>query len=159
MLNTVALIISIILFIIGIMGTILPALPGAALVFAGMLLYGFMTQFETLDLYFYIIQGLLLLFTFLADFLVTVASTKKFGGSKKAQWGAALGTILGVIIFGPLGIILGPFLGATIAELISGIELKKAIYTGLGSVLGALGGTVSKIIIEIVMIIYFFIKI
>lgn len=157
--NTIALIISIVLFIIGIMGTILPALPGAILVFGGMLIYGFMTQFESLDLYFYVIQGLLLLFTFFADFLVTAVSTKKFGGSKRAQCGAAIGTVLGVIIFGPLGIILGPFVGATISELIDGIEVKKALYTGLGSVFGALGGTVSKIIIEIIMIIYFFIKI
>lgn len=157
--NTLALIISIILFILGIIGTIFPALPGAILVYGGMLVYGFMTGFKSLDLSFFLIQAIILLFTFVADFIATAESTKRFGGSKRAQWGAAIGTLVGVFIFGPLGIILGPFGGATLAELIAGVKIEKAIRVGFGSVVGAFGGAIFKIIAEIIMIIYFFINI
>lgn len=157
--NIVGLIIAIILFIIGIIGTIAPVLPGPILVFLGMLVYGFMTQFQTLSLYFFVTQGLALLLTFIIDFVATAASTKHFGGSKQAQWGAIIGTILGVFISGPLGLLLGPFIGAAGAELIRGIELKDSIRSGIGSIVGAIGGTLLKIIIEIGMIIYFFIVI
>lgn len=158
-LNTIALIIAIIMFIVGIVGTILPALPGAILVFAGSLVYGFMTDFQTLGIYFYVVQGLLLLLTFLTDFLVSAASTKRFGGSNKAAWGAAIGTLLGIIVLGPIGILLGPFVGATIAELLNGINIKKAVRSGIGSVIGAIGGTFFKLIVEIIMVIYFFVSI
>lgn len=158
-LNKIALTISIILFIIGIIGTIVPALPGSILVFGGMILYGFMTQFKSLNLFFYLLEALALLLTFIVDFIATSASTKRFGGSKKAQWGAIIGTIFGILVFGPLGILFGPFIGAIVAELIQGIDIKQAIYSGFGSVVGAIGATFLKLIIEALMIIYFFIVI
>lgn len=155
----IALAISIILFIIGMIGTLLPILPGAALVYIGMLVYGLMTKFETLSLYFFILQALVLIVTFLVDYISTAASTKRFGGSKQAAFGAVIGTIFGLVILGPLGIILGPFLGASAAELLRGIDMKQAIRSGFGSIVGVLGGTIFKLFAEILMIVYFFIKI
>ena len=68
-LEKIALAISIVLFIIGMIGTILPILPGAVLVYIGMIVYGFITKFESLSLYFFILQALVLLVTFLVDYI------------------------------------------------------------------------------------------
>lgn len=156
---TWALIIAIVLFIIGLVGTVLPMLPGPILIYAGMLLYGLMTDFITLDFKFYLIQGLVFALIFFVDYLATALGTRRYGGSKQAGWGAALGMLVG-IFFAPIGIILGPFLGAVGAELLfRRTELKKAFRIGVGTLIGLLGGIVVKLGVEIIMIIYFFIKI
>ncbi|HWQ71990.1 MAG TPA: DUF456 domain-containing protein [Desulfitobacteriaceae bacterium] len=157
--TTVALILTIILFIAGLLGTILPVLPGPILIYGGMLLYGLMTKFATLDAYFFILQTLVLIVIFLIDFVASAVSTRRFGGSKPAVWGAIIGTILGLFILGPLGIIIGPFLGATVTELLRGKGADQSIRVGFGSLVGILGGTVFKLGAEILMIIYFFMRI
>ncbi|MGI1660480.1 MAG: DUF456 domain-containing protein [Desulfitobacterium sp.] len=155
---TAALIIVIILFIVGLLGTVLPILPGAILIYGGMLIYGLMTGFATLDLTFFLIQGLVFSFIFLVDYWATVEGTRRYGGSKQAGWGAALGMIIG-LFFMPLGIVIGPFLGAVVAELLRKTELSQAIRVGFGTLVGLLGGTIIKLGVEILMIIYFFMKI
>ena len=156
---TGALIIAIVLFIAGLLGTVLPILPGAALIYGGMLIYGLMTDFATLDFTFFLIQGIVFAFIFLVDYWATAAGTRRFGGSKQAGWGAAIGMIVG-IFFGPFGIVAGPFLGAVLAELLlRKTQLSQAIRVGFGTLVGLLGGTIIKLGVEIIMIIYFFIKI
>lgn len=157
--ETLALILAIILFIAGLLGTILPVLPGAVLIYSGFILYGLITKFATLDVYFFFLQAVALIIIFLVDFVASAFSTRHFGGSKPAAWGAVIGTILGLLIFGPLGIIIGPFLGATAAELLRGADANQSIRVGFGSLVGALGGTVLKLGAEILMIIYFFMRI
>lgn len=157
--ETTALIIAIILFIIGLIGTILPFLPGAVLIYAGMLIYGFMTGFATLDAYFFVLQGLVLVVLFAIDYLASAVGTRRYGGSKQAAWGAVIGGILGIFVLGPLGIILGPFIGAVGAELIRGISMNEALRIGVGTLIGIVGGTVLKLGIEVCMIIYFFVRI
>lgn len=154
-----ALITAVIFFILGILGTIFPALPGSILVFAGMVIYGFITGFSSLSVSFYILEFAVLVLTFLIDFLATAKGAKHFGGSRGSAIGAAAGTILGLIILGPLGIVIGPFVGAVLAELISGTEIKQSLRSGFGSVVGIVGGTIFKLSAEILMIVYFFIKI
>ncbi len=73
--------------------------------------------------------------------------------------GAVVGTILGIIFLGPLGIVIGPFAGAVIVEFFQKKDIKKSLQVGFGTLMGILGGTVLKIIMEIVMIVWFFIKI
>jgi len=157
--ETTALILTLILFVLGLLGTILPVLPGAILIFSGMLLYGFLTQFSTLNTMFFLIQALILILILSIDFLASVVGTRQFKGSKQAVWGAAIGTVLGMIFLGPLGIIIGPFLGAVIAEFIVNPNYNHAIRVGFGTLIGFVSGTILKLGIEIIMIIYFFIKI
>lgn len=157
--ESIALLITIIMFVIGIIGTILPALPGVILIFGGMVLYGFMTNLEELSIYFFILQSAVMLLIFLVDFIASAVSTKKYGGSKHAAFGAVLGTILGIMVFGPLGVIIGPFAGSVLTEIILGKEIKLAVRIGFGSLVGVLGGTIFKLIAEIVMIIYFIMSI
>lgn len=83
---TTALILTIILFIAGLLGTILPILPGAILIYGGMVLYGFMTKFATLNANFFLLQALALVVIFSIDFLASAAGTRRFNGSKQAAW-------------------------------------------------------------------------
>lgn len=154
-----ALVLSILLFIIGLLGTILPVLPGPILIYGGMLLYGFMTEFATLDANFFLLQGLVLAFIFSIDFIASAVGTRRFNGSKQAAWGAIISTILGLVFLGPLGIVIGPFLGAVVVELLRGIKIKQAVVVGFGTLIGILGGTVLKLCAVIVMIVYFFMRI
>lgn len=156
--STFALILAIILFIAGLIGTILPLLPGAALIFGGMLIYGFMTKFATLDASFFLLQALALVLIFLVDYFASAVGTKRYGGSKQATWGAIIGAVVGVF-FGPIGIVIGPFLGAVGAEYLNRKDISKALRVGFGTIVGILGGTVVKIGAEILMIVYFFMKI
>ncbi|HHX22778.1 MAG: DUF456 domain-containing protein [Tepidanaerobacteraceae bacterium] len=154
-----ALVLAIILFILGLIGTFLPVLPGATLIYGGMLLYGIMTGFKTLNLTFYILQAVVLIIIFFIDFIASSIGTKRFGGSSQAVFGAGIGMFLGLILFPPLGIIIGPFLGAVITELLRGVETDQAVRIGFGTLLGILSGTLIKILAEILMIVYFFMEI
>lgn len=156
---TLALIIAIVLFIIGLAGTVLPVLPGVGIIYGGMIVYGVMTKFECLDINFFVLQGIACAFILGVDFVASAVGTKAFEGSKHAAKGAVLGTIIGLIFLGPLGIIIGPFTGAVAIELLTGRELKKSLRSGIGTLIGILGGTVIKIAAEVIMIIYFFVKI
>lgn len=124
-----------------------------------MLVYGFMTGFAGLSIWFFVMQLLVMAVIFIVDFIASSVSTKKYGGSRQAAFGAAVGTILGIIVFGPLGIIIGPFAGSVAAEILIGKELKQAVRVGFGSLVGVMGGTVFKLAAEALMIIYFFMSI
>ncbi|RQD76533.1 MAG: DUF456 domain-containing protein [Candidatus Syntrophonatronum acetioxidans] len=150
------LILAIILFLLGMAGTILPALPGPIFILTGMIVYGLFVGFEGLTLYFYLAQTAALVLIFLIDYLAASLGTKRYGGSRYAVWGAAAGILVGLITLGPLGIIIGPFAGAVAAELLGGKELNSAFKTGFGTLLGLLGGTFLKLFIEIIMILWFF---
>ena len=156
----IALFLACLLFLLGLAGTVLPVLPGAILVYAGMILYGVMTEFSSLTVNFFLLQGLVLVFIFAIDFLSAAAGTKRYGGTKAGGWGAALGTLAGLIFMGPFGLIIGPFLGAVLAELLLGKKsADQAVRAGFGTLIGILGGTILKLVMEVVMIVYFFLSI
>lgn len=155
--STLALVLAIVCFIVGVIGTILPLLPGVVLVYFGILLYGIMTHFATLHPGFFIVQTIILVIVFASDYVSAAVGAKVFGGSKQAMFGAIVGTILALIFLGPAGIIIGPIAGAFIVELLRGSEVKKALQVGFGTLLGVLGGTLFKLAAELVMIIYFFV--
>lgn len=154
--HILGLVITVIFFIVGLLGTFLPALPGPLIIWAGMFIYGLFVGFENLTLGFYLAQALAVGVLFLIDYISVAIGTKRYGGSKYSIFGAVVGLVVGLIILGPLGIIIGPFLGAVLVELISGRPLENAFITGSGTLLGFFGGTVIKIIMEIAMIAWFF---
>ncbi|MEW6663564.1 MAG: DUF456 domain-containing protein [Bacillota bacterium] len=157
--DILALGLAILLFIIGLLGIFLPALPGVVLIYAGMILYGFLTGFALLDAWFFIWQGLALGVTFLIDYLAAVIGVKRYGGSRYAVWGAVLGIFLGIMLLGPFGAILGPFFGAVLGEVLRGTALEQAVRVGFGTLLGFLGGSLLKLGIAALMITHFFITI
>lgn len=150
------LVIAVVLFALGFIGTIVPMMPGVVLIWAGMLVYGLMTGFETLTLTFFILQGLAVVLVLVIDYIATAVGTRRFGGSRAAMVGAAVGLLLGLILAGPAGIIFGPFLGAFLVELLKGVSGQKALRSSFGALIGVVGGIFLKLFIEVFMVIWFF---
>jgi uncharacterized protein YqgC (DUF456 family) len=153
-------IIVIALFIGAFVGLIYPIIPSVLFIGLGFIAYGLLFSFEELHIWFWIIEGLFISLLFIADYLGNLIGVKKFGGSKAAGWGSTIGLLAGPFVIPVAGILIGPFLGAILAELIvEKKELKQAIKVGVGSVIGFLSSTIVKFFIQVVMLVYFFITI
>jgi len=145
------------LFLIGLAGTILPALPGNILIFAGTLVYGICTGFEKVT--FWVLAALagISIGAQVLDYAAGAYGAKRFGATKYGMWGAIIGGVVGLLILNIAGLVLGLFLGGVIPELlVAGRSLKGALSTGWGSLLGFLGGTLMKFILGLIMIGIFF---
>ncbi|WP_442604380.1 DUF456 domain-containing protein [Paenibacillus sp. KN14-4R] len=145
------------LFIIGMLGTVFPILPGVFAVYAAFFVYGWFFSFEPFGFWFWTIQTLIVVIIFVADYAVSAMGVKKFGGSKASVIGSTIGLIIGPFVIPAFGLILGPFIGAVIGELIIGMSMKQAIKSGVGSVIGFFSSVVVKVILQLVMIIVFII--
>lgn len=153
--DIVLIIFAVILLILGLAGCILPILPGPPLAYFGLLLLHF-TSKHHYSTTFLIVWAVIAIVVTIIDNVIPVWGTKKYGGSKKAIWGSIIGLLIGLFMFPPLGILIGPFVGAVIGELIEGKETKDAIRSGFGAFMGFLGGTILKLITVGMMIFYFF---
>lgn len=137
----------------GLAGCILPMLPGPPLAWLGMLLLHFTDRvdFSVTEL---VVSALVVIATLVLDYFTPMIGAKKFGGGKYGNRGCVIGTIVG-IFFLPLGLILGPFLGAVIGELIAGKPFRAALKAGFGSFVGFLFGTLIKLAVCLYFIIRF----
>ncbi len=145
------------LMILGIIGCVLPIIPGPPLSFVGLLLLHF-SKYAEFSFEFLLLFGAIAIIVTVLDYVVPIWGTKKFGGSKAGMWGAAIGLVAGIIILAPvmpLGILLGPFAGAVIGESITGKKANDAFRAGLGSLLGLMMGVGLKLAASLVMTYYF----
>jgi uncharacterized protein YqgC (DUF456 family) len=133
-----------ILIVVGFVGTVLPALPGVPLVFAGMLVAAWADGFQHVGVWTLVVLGVLTAIAVGVDFVAGLAGAKRVGASRLALFGAAVGTLVG-IFFGLPGLLLGPFLGALLGELFAGGTLQRATNVGVGAWIGFLVGTVLKL--------------
>ena len=146
------------LFIIAFIGLIYPIIPSVVFLLAGYLLYGFLFSFEPFNWLFWTIQGFFIILLFIADYIANMIGIQKYGGSKAGIWGSTIGLIIGPFVIPFLGILLGPFIGAVLAEiLINKKNLKDSMKIGFGSVVGFISSVVTKTIIQLLMLGYFFI--
>lgn len=141
---------AVVLVVVGIAGAVLPALPGVPLVFAGLLAAAWADDFERVGVVALVVLGLLTVLSFVVDFLATVLGAQRVGATKLALLGAALGTVLG-LFFGLPGLILGPFAGAVIGELVSHGRVQQATRAGLATWVGLLFGTLAKLALAFTM--------
>ncbi|MFP7721465.1 DUF456 domain-containing protein [Lysobacter sp. A3-1-A15] len=142
--ETLYYLLSALLILVGIAGTVLPALPGLPLVFAGMLLAAWAGGFQEVGVPMLVLLGLLTALSLVVDFVATMMGAKRVGASRLALVGSVIGTLVG-LFFGPIGLFAGPFLGALAGELIHGRKVHHAARVGLGTWLGILVGTVLKL--------------
>jgi uncharacterized protein YqgC (DUF456 family) len=140
-----------ILIIVGIAGLALPALPGAPVLFCGLVVAAWAENFIYVGTGTIVTLAILALLTYPVDLLAGAFGAKKFGASKQAMFGAAIGALIG-IFFGIAGILLGPFIGALVGELTQQRELQAAGKSGIGAMLGFLLGAVAKFAIAFTMI-------
>ena len=140
--------------IIGLVGCVLPVIPGPPVSFVGLLLLHF-TRFAEFSFEFLLMFGCIAVIVTILDYIVPIWGTKKFGGSRAGMWGAGIGLVLGLIFLPPLGIIIGPFAGAVIAEALTGKKANEAFRAGLGSLLGLMVGIGLKLAASVAMTFYF----
>ncbi len=151
--------VTIILFVLSFVGIIYPIIPSVVAIWGGFLVYQFLINSGELSLWFWISMGLLSAVLIAADIIANSYFVKKNGGSKISETIAAIATIVGSFILPPFGIILVPFVAVLITEYVLHKDTKKAAKVGFATVIGFLGGSVAKILIQILMIIWFFIAV
>lgn len=135
----------ILLVLLGIVGSLLPALPGPPVAFAGLLLQQ-LREPNPFTTSFLLVWLAVVLIVVVLDYYVPIWGTKKFGGSKYGMWGCTLGFLL-VFWMGPWGMIIGPFIGALIGELIARKTGQQALRAAFGAFLGFLAGSLIKLIV------------
>lgn len=149
----------ILLFILSFIGLIFPIIPSVLAIWGGFLLYYFGIDKSDLSIIFWIAMSLLTILIFIADFLASSYFVKKYGGSKWGERIAALAIIVGAFIMPPFGVFLVPFVAVIITELILEKNLKKAVAIGVATLIGLLSGTLAKFLVQLIMIIWFFIAV
>ena len=144
---------AIILMILGIAGCLLPVLPGPPLTYLGLVVLHF-TSFAEISKNLFIILGVVAIVVTVIDYVVPIWGTRQFGGSKYGMRGATVGLIIGLFL-GPAGIIIGPFIGAVVGELIFKDDIRYALKAGFGILMGFLTGVGLKLAAALLMTFYF----
>lgn len=135
----------------GLAGMLLPLLPGAPLLFLGLLLGAWAEGFRYIGIWTLLLLAALAALTYVVEFAASILGVKKYGGSRRAMVGAAVGGIAGIFLGIP-GILFGPFVGAVIGELSLQRSLDEASRAGFGTVVGLAIGVAGKLAIGITMI-------
>lgn len=144
-------VLAIVMIAVGVAGTLLPALPGIPLMFAGMFLAAWIDDFTRTGWITLTVLGVLTVLSIVVDIAASALGARRVGASPRAIWGAAIGTVLGIFL-GLAGLLLGPFLGAVIGELSVHGKVDAAGRVGVATWLGLLFGAVAKIAIAFSMI-------
>lgn len=143
--------IAVVMVVIGIAGTVLPALPGPVLVFGGILLAAWADDFTRIGAWTLVLVGLMTAAAHAVDLVSAAVGVKRSGASGRAVLGASLGALAG-LVFGLPGLIVGPFAGAVLAELSVRRDLRGAGRAGLWAWIGFLVGTVAKLALVFAMV-------
>ena len=147
--------ITIVLFAVGLIGTVLPVIPGTTIILAAAVIHRIMLGAEkSVGWWSIAILVALTLLTYLLDFLSGYFGAKYFGATKWGMFGAVLGAIVG-LLFGVIGLFVGPVIGAVAGEFIAGKRMIDAGRAGWGSLLGNLSGMIGKLLIGLTMVIIF----
>jgi hypothetical protein len=150
---------TVILFAVGLIGTVLPVFPGTIIILAGALLHRLMLGPEkSIGWRTIAILVLFTLATYALDFLSGYFGARFFGATKWGMFGAMLGALLG-LSFGIVGLFVGPVIGAVLGEFFAGKRMIDAGRAGWGSLLGNLGAMIGKLLIALVMIAIFFLTV
>ena len=143
--------------LIGVAGSLIPILPGTPISYVGLLLLlavdgcTFSVKFLLIILALVVLQQVL-------NYIVPIWGVKKYGGSNAGQWGGVIGMLLG-LFFMPWGLIVGPFVGAVLGEMINGKNTSDSLKAGFGSFVGNLLTTIFGLVLSGVMAFYYFAEI
>jgi hypothetical protein len=151
MLRIFIAIITSILIIVGLVGTIIPFLPGEPLIFLGSIVYGLGFGFDRIGRSIYVALAVLTAFSLAVSYIATAVGAKKFGASKFGLIGAIVGAAVGFLVGNIAGLLVGPFLGAFIGELLRAGKAEKSLKAGFGAVVGFFAGALTRILISLVM--------
>ena len=142
---------AVVMVIIGLIGVVMPALPGHMLILAGLIVGAWANGFTRVGVWTLVVLGIIALASYGVDFVAVALGAKKLGASPRAMTGAALGTLAG-LFFGLPGVIVGPFVGAVIGELTTHRDFTKAGKAGVAAWIGFAIGTAVKVALAFLMI-------
>ena len=154
MIDVLLWVLAAVLVLAGLLGLILPALPGAPLLFAGLLVAAWVEDFSYVGGGTLAVLGALALLTYAVDFVASALGARRFGASNRAIVGAAIGALVG-IFFGLPGILLGPFVGAVVGELTGRRGPRDAARAGVGATVGLALGAAAKLALAFSMLGFF----
>jgi uncharacterized protein YqgC (DUF456 family) len=144
--------VTLLIMAVGLVGTVLPIIPGILVIFAGYLFYGFATGWQAYGpaaiAVWSVVTGLVLLL----DFYSGAIGAKRYGASRSGAWGSLIGGMLGTLVAGFPGLLLGPFVGAAVGEMLRGRSHREALRSGWGTFIGFMVGSVVKIGLGVVMV-------
>lgn len=162
--NTLFIILAVVCALIGIIGSIVPGLPGPPISWAGLLLLHMSDKIDYTPRFLVIFAAVAVIITIL-DYIVPIWGTKQFGGTKAGAKGSTWGLVVSVFVLpflgitiGPMGIVsilAGPFVGAYIGEKLQG-DPDHALRSAIGSFVGFLAGTLMKLVFTLVVAVYIF---
>ncbi len=151
----VLFVLSFVAMLIGLSGIFLPVLPGLQLTFAAFLLYGILTGFASITVEAVLIFFVIVIFSMALDYLAIRIGVKKLGGTRLGIIGAFVGSLPGLFLAGPLGMLVGAFAGAVLFEYVGGRGKHFAFKAGLGTLVGFFGGALIKFVIGVSIVIFF----
>lgn len=158
----VLIVIGALLVLAGVIGAIIPGIPGPPLSYGALLCLHFSQRIadkpSPFSTAFLIIFAVIAAIIFAGDYVIPIIMGKKYGISKKGTWGSIIGMILGILIFPPFGIIVGVLAGAIVGELIAGKEESEALRAGFGSFFGTMLSIVLKLTLAAVIGFFFVIR-
>jgi uncharacterized protein YqgC (DUF456 family) len=135
----------------GVVGAVLPVLPGIPMIFGGIWLAAAVDEYQHLGWGWLVAIGIVGAVGIALDFVSASLGAKRIGASPRALWGAGIGTTVGMF-FGIPGVLIGPFAGAVIGELWSGTSILRSAHVGIGTWIGMLVGILAKVVISFLMI-------
>jgi uncharacterized protein YqgC (DUF456 family) len=155
LLNVAFIIFGLILAIAGMVGCILPIIPGPIVSFCALIILSWIKNWQIFSQTFLIIMGILTALLTMLDYVAPALGAKKFGASKRGLWGSAIGMIIGIFFIPPWGMIVGAFIGALVGELASGKSGGKALRAGWGILVGNILGIGLKLAFTAVVLFYY----
>ena len=152
----VLIIISFLLVILGIVGSFIPIIPSPISGWLGLLILH-QASFLEAQYYFLAITFAIAISVFILDYFIPSIGAKKFGGSNAGVIGSTIGLVIGIFLFGPIGILFGSFFGALIGELTVNINnIRIALLAAIGTLIGYLGGVLLKLSVSLFFLAKFF---
>lgn len=145
------LVLAVLLVVVGLVGVVIPALPGTVLIFAGLLLAAWSDGFSRVGVFTIVVLGFVTVATYFVDVAMMALGMQRLGATRRAAAGAAIGTLAG-LFFGLPGLIVGPFAGAVLGELTNQRDWRRAGRAGVAAWIGFVIGTVVKIGLAFAMV-------
>jgi uncharacterized protein YqgC (DUF456 family) len=139
------------LILVGLAGTVLPALPGTALVLAGILLGAWIDDFTRVGGLTLTLVAAIAVLAWTLDYVAALMGARKVGASKQALLGAALGTVVGLFM-GLVGVLFMPLVGAAVGEYLARRDHRQAVKVGTATWLGMMLGMIAKVVLAFVMV-------
>jgi uncharacterized protein len=150
----IGLVVTLLIMGVGAVGTIVPVLPGTPIILVAAVAHRLYFGEASANLFVLLVLLFLTVLSYVLEYAAQILGAKKLGATWKGAVGAVIGGLVGLFFSIP-GILLGPFIGATLFELLGGRAVKPAARAGVGAVIGLLIGTAGKIAIAVAMVMLF----